>query len=152
MAAASGISGLFNNLLVNGAGPVPSLAAIATGAGIDIDVLDSYGLLDEITSDPAAYGLTDVTDPCLTGEVNFVGGTPCATPNQYLFGMAITRPRPGTRWLPTPRWRLLLHRNRRLFCFPASGYSVCFCFAAATAAAGRSFRLPISSPRPRATC
>ncbi len=85
VAAASAISGLFNNLLVNGAGPVPSLAAIATGAGIDINVLDSYGLLDEITSDPAAYGLTDVTDPCLTGEVNFVGGTPCATPNQYLF-------------------------------------------------------------------
>ena len=23
--------------------------------------------------------------PCLTGEVNYSGGTPCATPNQYLF-------------------------------------------------------------------
>jgi len=84
-AAASGVSAAFDSLLVNGGGPIPSLTAIAAGTGANIDVLDSYGLLDEITSDPAAFGLTDVTDPCLTGEVNFSGGTPCATPNQYLF-------------------------------------------------------------------
>jgi phospholipase/lecithinase/hemolysin len=85
VAAASAISGAFDSVLVNGGGPLPSLAALAAANGIDIDLLDTYGLLDEITADPAAYGLTDVTDPCLTGEINFAGGTPCATPNQYLF-------------------------------------------------------------------
>jgi len=85
VAAASGVSAAFNNVLINGSTPVPSLAALAAGAGIDISLLDSYGLLDEITSDPAAYGLNDVTDPCLTGESNFAGGTPCATPDTYLF-------------------------------------------------------------------
>jgi phospholipase/lecithinase/hemolysin len=85
VATASAISGAFDSVLVNGGGPLPSLAALASADGIDINVLDTYSLLDRITSDPAAYGLTNVTDPCLTGEVNFAGGTPCATPNQYLF-------------------------------------------------------------------
>jgi phospholipase/lecithinase/hemolysin len=85
VAVASAISGALDNLLVNGSTPLPSLASLAAADGIDIDLLDSYGLLDEITSDPSAYGLNDVTDPCLTGESNFVGGTPCATPDTYLF-------------------------------------------------------------------
>ena len=38
-----------------------------------------------IVTDPAYYGFTNVTQPCLTGEVNYSGGTPCATPDQYLF-------------------------------------------------------------------
>jgi phospholipase/lecithinase/hemolysin len=62
-----------------------SLPAVAVGNGINIDTLNSYLLLDSIIADPAAVGLTDATDPCLTGEVNFSGGTPCATPDQYLF-------------------------------------------------------------------
>jgi outer membrane lipase/esterase len=85
VATASASSGAFDSVLVNGGGPLPSLAALASAEGIDINVLDSYGLLDEITSDPVAYGLTDVTDHCLTGEVNFAGGTLCATPDTYLF-------------------------------------------------------------------
>jgi phospholipase/lecithinase/hemolysin len=83
--AASALSAGFDNTLVNGSSPLPSLAAIAAGDGINIAVLNTYLLLDSIVADPALYGLTDVTDPCLTGEVNFAGGTPCATPNQYLF-------------------------------------------------------------------
>ena len=84
-AAASALSAGFDGVLVNGSSPIPSLAAIAAGDAIDISVLNTYLLLDSIVANPASYGFTDVTDPCLTGEVNFAGGTPCATPNQYLF-------------------------------------------------------------------
>ncbi len=84
-AAASALSAGFDNTLVNGSSPLPSLAAIAAGDGINISVLNTYLLLDSIVASPGTYGFTNVTDPCLTGEVNFAGGTPCATPNQYLF-------------------------------------------------------------------
>jgi len=35
--------------------------------------------MHKVVTDPAAYGFTDVSDPCL------VGVTPCSNPNQYLF-------------------------------------------------------------------
>jgi phospholipase/lecithinase/hemolysin len=89
-AGASAISAGFDTTLVDGAGPIPSLAAIAAGDSINISVLDTYELLDAIVADPALYGFTDVTDPCYTGT--YAGyadvsdpGTVCATPNQYLF-------------------------------------------------------------------
>jgi phospholipase/lecithinase/hemolysin len=84
-AAASALSAAFDGVLVNGSSPLPSLAAIAAGDAINISVLNTYLLLDSIVASPGSYGFTNVTDPCLTGEVNFAGGTPCATPNQYLF-------------------------------------------------------------------
>jgi len=83
--ALSELSAGFDNALVNGSGPLPSLAGLAAADGIDISTLNTYGLLDSIIADPAAAGLTDVTDPCLTGEIDYSGGTPCANPNQYLF-------------------------------------------------------------------
>ena len=84
-AAASALSAGFDDALVNGSGPLPSLAGLAAIDGINIATLNSYLLVDSIVADPAAAGLTNVTDPCLTGAVNFSGGTPCATPDQYLF-------------------------------------------------------------------
>jgi cholinesterase len=42
---------------------------------------DTNGLLNQIEADPGAYGLTDVTDPCL----DTTAGTVCANPDQYLF-------------------------------------------------------------------
>jgi phospholipase/lecithinase/hemolysin len=84
-AGASELSAAFDTTLVNGAAPfLPSLSALA-GSSLDISVLNTYSLLDSIVADPALYGFTNVTQPCLTGEVNYSGGTPCATPNQYLF-------------------------------------------------------------------
>jgi len=41
--------------------------------------VDTFNLLRSINANPAAYGFTDVTDPC------FNGTTVCANPNQYLF-------------------------------------------------------------------
>jgi len=84
-AEASALTATFDTTLVNGSGPVPSLSALAAAAGIDISVLNTYALFDEISANPSAYGLTNVTQPCLTGEVNYSGGIPCAAPNQYLF-------------------------------------------------------------------
>jgi phospholipase/lecithinase/hemolysin len=52
---------------------------------LSINVLDTYSLVDAIVANPAKFGFTDATDPCLTGAVNYAGGTPCANPNQYLF-------------------------------------------------------------------
>lgn len=40
---------------------------------------DTYGLEHKMVSDPGAYGLTDVTDPC------YNNGSVCGTPDQYLF-------------------------------------------------------------------
>ena len=115
-AAASALSAGFDNALVNGSAPLPSLAALAAGDGINISVLNTYLLLDSIVASPGSYGFTNVTDPCLTGEANFAGGTPCATPNQYLFwdgdhptaagqavvadaALALVTPEPASAWL-----------------------------------------------------
>lgn len=75
-AGASALSAAFDGALATG---------LPTGGGLNIATLNSYLLLDSIIAHPGLANLTDVTDPCLTGEVNFAGGTPCATPNQFLF-------------------------------------------------------------------
>jgi phospholipase/lecithinase/hemolysin len=77
--AASLLAGSFDSAL---AGGIPGLAAADS---VNISVLDTYALLDSIVASPATYGLSNVTQPCLTGEVNYAGGTPCADPSQYLF-------------------------------------------------------------------
>ncbi len=81
VAAASALSAFFDESLV------ASLPLV--DAGLNLNVLDTYSLIDGITAHPAAYGFSDVTDQCLTGAVNYAGGTACANPNQYLFWDAI---------------------------------------------------------------
>jgi phospholipase/lecithinase/hemolysin len=66
-------------------GLLSSLPAVQAGTGANIATLNTYLLLDSIIGNPGAVGLTDVTDPCLTGEINFSGGTPCGSPDQFLF-------------------------------------------------------------------
>jgi phospholipase/lecithinase/hemolysin len=83
VAAASTVSANLDNALVS------SLPSVAAGAGVNLNVLDTYTLLDAIVANGAAYGFTIVDAACLTGEVNFAGGTPCsalpAVQNQYVF-------------------------------------------------------------------
>ena len=88
-AGASALSASFDTTLVNGAGPIPSLSALGTADGLNLSVLNTYSLVDSIVANPGTYSFTDVTDPCLTGAVNYSGGTPCANPNQYLFWDAL---------------------------------------------------------------
>jgi phospholipase/lecithinase/hemolysin len=88
-AGASAFASQFDNTVLFGAGSIPSLASIATADSLSLKVLDAYTLLDLMVANPATYGFTDVVDPCVTGAVNFVGGTACAAStaaqNKYLF-------------------------------------------------------------------
>jgi phospholipase/lecithinase/hemolysin len=81
----SELSASFDSTLVYGSGPVPSLSTLAAGDSVNISVLNAYALTDAIVSNPGTYGFTNVTDPCLTGAVNYNGGTVCANPDQYLY-------------------------------------------------------------------
>ena len=82
-AAASAVAAGFNSALVNG---VTTLAILDD---LNLSVLNTYSLLDAIVANPSSYGFTNVTDPCVTGAVNYVGGTACAATtagqDQYLF-------------------------------------------------------------------
>jgi phospholipase/lecithinase/hemolysin len=64
------------------------LAGLASTPGIDLAFLDTFSLLDGVIADPAAFGLTDVTDPCYVGPYTG-GGTACADPGQHLFWDAL---------------------------------------------------------------
>ena len=78
---ASLLSSVYNASLVTQLAPI---------ADARIRVVDAYGLLDDATANPAAYGLTNVTTPVWSG--NYTSGssgslaeTNLALQNQYLF-------------------------------------------------------------------
>jgi outer membrane lipase/esterase len=80
-ATASAVAASFNSLLLGGnaAAGIPSLPALATGLGVNLAVFDVYAYVNGVVANPAAYGLTNVADPC------FDGTTVCATPDKYLY-------------------------------------------------------------------
>jgi phospholipase/lecithinase/hemolysin len=81
--AASTLAAEFDSALMS------SVDAIASADSLNLSTLDTYALLDEIVANPSSYGFTNVTTPCLTGAVDYSGGTVCAptlaAQNQYLF-------------------------------------------------------------------
>jgi phospholipase/lecithinase/hemolysin len=110
VATATALSGSLDSTLVNGSGPIPSLANLAAVDGLNLKVLDTFSLIDSIVANPSAFHLTDVTDPC------FSGTTVCANPNQFLFwdalhpsaaghavvaedALAVVTPEPSSMWL-----------------------------------------------------
>jgi outer membrane lipase/esterase len=60
------------------------LSSLVSTPGIKLSFLDTFSLLEAVGSNPAAYGFTNVTEPCYIGNTTG-GGTACASPNQYLF-------------------------------------------------------------------
>ena len=60
-------------------GAVAQLAALP---GIRIARLDAYGLLNQLVTDPSAFGLTDVTAACVTPSV---APYSCGRPDEFLF-------------------------------------------------------------------
>jgi phospholipase/lecithinase/hemolysin len=60
------------------------LAGLASTPGIDLSFLDTFALLNGVSADPGAFGLTDATHPCYVGLYTG-GGTVCADPAHYLF-------------------------------------------------------------------
>lgn len=81
--AASALSAEFDSALIS------AVDAIATLDSLNLSTLDTYSLLDAIVANPSSYGFTNVTSPCLTGAINYAGGTVCASTlaaqNKYLF-------------------------------------------------------------------
>lgn len=79
-AAASALSGQLDTALA---------ANLAGFSGLNLRLLNTYALVDAIVANPGVFGFTNVTAPCVTGAVNFVGGTACSADinvqNQFLF-------------------------------------------------------------------
>lgn len=82
-AAASALSYQFDLSLAS------DLSTMSAGDSLNLNVLDTYSLIDGLVANPSAYGFTNVTAPCVTGAVAYIGGTACAptvaAQNQYLF-------------------------------------------------------------------
>lgn len=81
---ATDLSAYFDQALVSAVG------GEAAGAGMHLSILDSFGLLDDAIADPAAFGFSNVTTPCWTGnDTSASSGALCANnaagQDQYLF-------------------------------------------------------------------
>lgn len=71
-------------------GALDNLLGLTAFGSLDIDELDVYKAQTDVTANPAAFGFTNVTSACYTGEVNGAarGGVPlsvCANPNLHLY-------------------------------------------------------------------
>jgi phospholipase/lecithinase/hemolysin len=65
-----------------------ALDTIEVESNVTILRLDVFTLLEQAVADPATFGFTNVTNPCLTGDP-LMGGISCATPETHLFWDAI---------------------------------------------------------------
>lgn len=61
------------------------LATLAQADQFSLTYVDTFAPIDSIVADPTAYGLTNVTSPCLTASTTTSPATVCSDPNQYLF-------------------------------------------------------------------
>lgn len=58
----------------------------AASPGLNLYLLDLQSLFADAIANPAAYGLTNITDPAYTGDPDYLGsGTAVANPAGYLF-------------------------------------------------------------------
>lgn len=86
-----GVSFLAHQTSISFNSALDAMLATFVTPGIDLDVIDAFGIQTAIEQNPAAYGLTNVRDACYTGEVDGSplpnGGpvTVCANPNQYAY-------------------------------------------------------------------
>lgn len=80
------VSGLAGNISVAFNQALASTLSLNLFSVLDIRSIDVFAAQTQMTADPAAYGLTNVTDACYTGQVDGSGSpTVCANPNQYLY-------------------------------------------------------------------
>lgn len=115
-AAARYFSNAFNNALD------AQLASLAA----DIVRFDTFALLDDLTSNPAEYGIDNVIDPCLTGFYvsEPIGGpiTECGAPDKYAF-WDIVHPSARTHEVLGAAMRNAVPRCLGLYCSSASGWA-----------------------------
>lgn len=76
---------------------------VAAQTGASIWYYDVFGFAEDMFIDPAAYGLTNITEPCGTG----FDETACANPDQYVFWDAIHPTTVGHRLIAEGAWRVL---------------------------------------------
>jgi outer membrane lipase/esterase len=74
------------SLLAGGfnAGLEQVLQQFDTLPGTGLSRFDSFAFLHEVWANPAAYGFTNATSPCFTGDFT-IGATVCADPDSYVF-------------------------------------------------------------------
>ncbi len=61
-----------------------ALANLPEACAETMVVLDTYQILREVSADPAAFGLSNVTDACLTFDDNMLPEV-CTNPDEYLY-------------------------------------------------------------------
>ncbi|GAB4353026.1 MAG: SGNH/GDSL hydrolase family protein [Gammaproteobacteria bacterium] len=66
-----------------------ALSHLAMNLAIDVMTLDVFGLMHQIAADPATYGITELTTPCLNFGVSDPAAAQCSNPDEYLFWDAI---------------------------------------------------------------
>jgi len=79
--AAQGAARLFSAQF--NAGLEATLRGLESAIGVEIVRLDVFGLLNQLVATPAAFGLVDVTDPCIA--LNTRANAFCAKPDTFLF-------------------------------------------------------------------
>jgi phospholipase/lecithinase/hemolysin len=79
------LSTAFNNALES------TLQQLASTLPVHIARLDIARHFQEVTTNPQNFGVTNVTDACLSGDP-FAPGTVCANPESYIFWDAIGHP------------------------------------------------------------
>ena len=65
-AASTDITLKFNSALLANADAFDSFFQSRTGVDLDIRTLDFYGLNEKVAADPLAYGISNLTSPCIT--------------------------------------------------------------------------------------
>ena len=62
-------------------------AMLDTETALKLYRLDTFGLFNSVISNPAGYGVTDVTSSCYSGDAlnSIFGGSVCSSPNTHLF-------------------------------------------------------------------
>ena len=77
MQLAAAITTVFNMQML-----APTLVALDQAPGIDISILDAFTLLQNISTNPASFGLTNATAACITpNDAPFF----CQNADDYLF-------------------------------------------------------------------
>jgi len=66
------------------AGLAGALNGLSVLPGIDIEQFDTFGLFNAILANPGAFGFSNASAPCITGDL-LSGGVVCVDPGSYLF-------------------------------------------------------------------
>ncbi|MCP5199748.1 MAG: SGNH/GDSL hydrolase family protein [Gammaproteobacteria bacterium] len=72
------LSQAFNGLLAS------ELADLRTNLGVEIVEVDWFALFDEIAANPAHYGLTNISQPCLDFDAGLGLEGMCGNPDEYM--------------------------------------------------------------------